>query len=206
MVRLTDLVKLNLLWILFSLPLVTIGCSTIAASSVALRMAENQEGYIFKDFMKAFKANWRQGIPMSFITVFAVWAVWLDFQLFSKATEHNTIFLIVGVIAAYVFVFTLLYVYPLLARYDNTVLNSLRNSFVISMRYFLRSLLLVIIVAIEVATMIWNYKTMILILIIGPAFVNLTVCSVAIMIFRDIEQKNPESVAESGDSGGTDSE
>ena len=69
------------------------------------------------------------------------------------------------------------------------------------MRYFLRSALLVIIVAIELTVMLWNAKTMILILIVGPAFVMLTVCSVAINIFRDIESKNPESVETSEESG-----
>lgn len=194
MCRLTDLVKLNFLWLVFSLPIVTVGISTIAAHYVALKIAEGQEGYIFHDFIKAFKENRKQGIPMSFISVICVWALYLDFQLIANADEHQVLFLITGIIAAYIFVFTMLYAFALLARYENTLLNTLRNGFNISMRYFLRSMLLVIIVAIELAAMLWSPKTMILILIIGPAFVMLTVCSVAINIFRDIESKNPESV------------
>ncbi len=194
MCRLTDLVKLNFLWLVFSLPIVTIGISTIAAHYVALKIAEGQEGYIFRDFIKAFKENWKQGIPMSFISVICVWALYLDFQLIANANEHQVLFLITGIIAAYIFVFTMLYAFALLARYENTLLNTLRNGFNISMRYFLRSALLVIIVAIELIAMLWSPKTMILILIVGPAFIMLTVCSVAINIFRDIESKNPESV------------
>lgn len=205
MCRLTDLVKLNFLWLVFSLPIVTIGISTIAAHYVALKIAEGQEGYIFQDFIKAFKENWKQGIPMSFITVICLWALYVDFQLIANAEEHQVLFLITGIVAAYIFVFTMLYAFALLARYENTLLNTLRNGFNISMRYFLRSMLLVIIVAIELAAMLWNTKTMILIVIIGPAFVMLTVCSVAINIFRDIESKNPESVEReqpSEDNGG----
>ncbi|MBQ3162370.1 MAG: YesL family protein [Oscillospiraceae bacterium] len=194
MCRLTDLVKLNFLWLVFSLPIVTIGISTIAAHYVALKIAEGQEGYIFHDFIKAFKANWKQGIPMSFISLICIWALYLDFQLIANSEEHPVLFLITGIVAAYIFVFTMLYAFALLARYENTLLNTLRNGFNISMRYFLRSALLVIIVAIELAAMLWSPKTMILILICGPAFVMLTVCSVAINIFRDIESKNPESV------------
>ena len=194
MCRLTDLVKLNFLWLVFSLPIVTIGISTIAAHYVALKIAEGQEGYIFRDFIKAFKENVKQGIPMSFISVICIWALYLDFQLIANANEHQVLFLITGIVAAYIFVFTMLYAFALLARYENTLLNTLRNGFNISMRYFLRSALLVIIVAIELTAMLWSPKTMILILIVGPAFVMLTVCSVAINIFRDIESKNPESV------------
>lgn len=194
MCRLTDLVKLNFMWLVFSLPIVTIGISTIAAHYVALKIAEGQEGYIVSDFIKAFKENWKQGIPMSFISIICIWALYLDFQLIANAEEHQILFLITGIVAAYIFVFTMLYAFALLARYENTLLNTLRNSFNISMRYFLRSALLVIIVAIELAAMLWSPKTMILILICGPAFVMLTVCSVAINIFRDIESKHPESV------------
>lgn len=194
MCRLTDVVKLNLLWIVFSLPIVTIGISTIAAHYVALKIAEGQEGYIFHDFIKAFRENWKQGIPMSFITILCVWTVYLDFQIFNKAQDHQVVFLIIGILAVYIFTFSLLYVFALLARYENSLLKSLQNSFNISMRYFLRSLLLVVIVAFELAVMLWTPKTMILLLIGGPAFVMLTVCSVAINIFRDIEEKTPESV------------
>ncbi|MCM1330400.1 MAG: YesL family protein [Ruminococcus sp.] len=194
MSKLTDLFKLNFMWLVFSLPLVTIGISTTAAYTVALKMAENDEGYIARDFLKAFKANWKQGLIMSFITVICVWAVYLDFQLFHAAVENSVMFLIVGIVTAYVFGFSLLYAYPLLARYENTVPNTLKNSFRISMKYFLRSVLLVILMALEIAVMIWNYATMILIVLVGPAFLMLTVSSFAMIIFRDIE-KTPGAVA-----------
>lgn len=191
MSKLTDLVKLNFMWLIFSLPVVTVGISTIAAYTVALKMAENEEGYIARSFLKAFKDNWKQGLIMSFITLLCAWAVYLDFQIFDAVEENSVIFLIIGIVTAYVFTFSLLYAYPLLARYENTIPKTLKNSFSISMRYFLRSLLLVVLVAFEVAVMLWNFATHILIIIVGPAFVMLTVSSFAMIIFRDIE-KNPE--------------
>lgn len=195
MTKLTELFILNIMWLVFSLPIVTLGISTIAAYTVALRMAVDDEGYIARDFLKAFKENWKQGIAMSFITVICVWAVYLDFQIYNAATENAMVFLIIGIIAAYIFVFSLLYAYPLLARYENTVLNTLQNSFRISMKYFLRSVLLVVLVAFEIAVMIWNEKTLILIVIVGPAFVMLTISGFAMAIFRDLE-KVPGTVAE----------
>lgn len=205
MSKLTDLFKLNFLWLVFSLPIVTVGISTTAAYTVALKMAENQEGYIAGDFLKAFKANWKQGLVMTFITIICVWAVYLDFRIFSVVEENSYVFLIIGIVAAYVLGFSLLYAYPLLARYENTVLNTLKNSFQISMKYFLRSLLLVILIAFEIAVMFWNLATLILILIVGPAFVMLTVSSFAMIIFRELE-KVPGTVAESSsvETDGTD--
>lgn len=207
MSKLTDLFKLNFLWLVFSLPVVTLGISTIAAYTVALKMAENQEGYVGGEFLKAFKANWKQGLVMSFITIICVWAVYLDFRIFSVTEENAYVFLIVGIVAAYVLGFSLLYAYPLLARYENTVINTLKNSFRISMKYFLRSLLLVLLIAFEVAVMFWNLATLILIVIVGPAFVMLTVSSFAMIIFRELE-KVPGTVAKpvsAEENDGTDS-
>ena len=196
MSKLTDLLKLNFMWLIFSIPIVTVGISTIAAYTVALKMAENEEGYIGRDFVRAFRENWKQGLIMTFINLLCVWVVYLDLQFYSAVEENSLMFLIVGIISAYVFLFSLLYVYPLLARYENTVPNSLKNSFRIGMKYFLRSLLLVLILAVEAAVMFWNTTTLILVFIIGPAFMILTVSSFAIVIFRELE-KVPGTVAES---------
>ncbi|MGN0666123.1 MAG: YesL family protein [Huintestinicola sp.] len=196
--RFIDLVKLSLLWLLFSLPVVTIGISTIAVFTVTLRMTEEQEGYVAREFIKAFKNNWKQGIPMSFISLICLWAVYLDFQLFNAAAdtgENGLPFLIVGICAAYVFTFSLLYAYPLLARYENTLLNTIRNSFRIGMKYFLRSILLVLIVAFEFVIIFFNYTTIFIGLLVGPAIIMFTISGVAMGIFRDLE-KTPGTVTE----------
>lgn len=187
MCRLTDVVKLNLLWLLFSLPVVTVGISTIAAYTVTLQMAEDTEGRVAHDFVKAFRANWKQGIPMTFITVICMWAVYLDFQIYNAVPDNSIFFLIIGIIAAYVFTFSLLYVYPLLARYENTVINCLKNSFSISMKYFMRSVALVLIVAFETALIMWNYTTVFVGVLMGPVCIMLTVSGFAMKIFRELD-------------------
>lgn len=196
MQRLWDVFRINLLWLLCSLPIITLGCSTIAAYSVTLRMAEDSEGHIVSDFFKAFKANLKQGIPMSFITIICFMAVSLDFQIYNVLEENSLPFLIIGVFAAYIFTMSLLYVYPLLARYENTIFKSLKNSYRLSMRYFGRTILLIFIVAFEIIIIIWNTTTMFIGLLIGPACIMFTISGVAMHIFRDIE-KEPDSTRKS---------
>ena len=189
MVRFTDCVKLNFLWLLCSLPLVTFGASTAAAFSVSMKMLKDEEGHIGADFFKAFRENLKQGIAMSFITAICAWVLYLDFQIFNTAAEHNTVFLIIGIIAAYVFSFSLLYSFALIARYENTLLNTIRNSFRISMKFFLRSLLLLIVIAAETAVFIWNTKTLIIGLLIGPVLVISTISWTANGIFAKLEKE-----------------
>ena len=105
MQRLTDVFLLNMIWLLCSLPIVTIGISTIAASKVTLDMSEEREGRVVHDFLREFKRNRKQGLAMSFISLLSVWAVYLDFQLFHAAKEHEIVFLIIGIVAAYLLLF-----------------------------------------------------------------------------------------------------
>ncbi|MBQ8569175.1 MAG: YesL family protein [Oscillospiraceae bacterium] len=188
MSRLTDIVKLNLLWLLFSLPVVTVGISTIAAYTVTLKMSEEREGRIAHDFVRAFKENWKQGIVMSFISIISVWAIYLDFQLADAVEENGFIFLIVGIITAYILIFSLAYAYPLLARYENTIILTLKNSFQIGMKYFVRTIVMLLIVAIELAVIFWNETSLFIGAIVGPAFIMFTVSVFAMKIFRELEK------------------
>lgn len=188
MQSLWDILKLNFMWIIFCIPIVTIGGSTIAAFSVLLRMSEDQEGNVIKDFWKAFKENWKQGILIGLLPPICFEAVFLDFQLY-KAVENGGLgILIVGCFSAYIFIFCLIYVFPLLARYDNTVINSIKNSFRIGMKFFGRTFLLLAIIAVEVLIIFWNPTTKFVGALIGPACIMYTISGVAMHIFRKIEE------------------
>lgn len=58
--RLTDLVVANLLFLLFSLPVVTIGASLTALQTVVLDLARDQEYVIHKRFWQAFRQHFKQ--------------------------------------------------------------------------------------------------------------------------------------------------
>lgn len=193
MQTLWDILKLNFMWIIFCIPIVTIGGSTIAAFSVLLRMSEDQEGNVIKDFWKAFKENWKQGILIGLLPPICFEAVFLDFQLYNAVENGGLGILIVGCFSAYIFIFCLIYVFPLLARYDNTVINSIKNSFRIGMKFFGRTFLLLVIIAVEVLIIFWNPTTKFVGALIGPACIMYTISGVAMHIFRKIEE-DPSSL------------
>lgn len=188
MQSLWDILKLNFMWIIFCIPIVTIGGSTIAAFSVLLRMSEDQEGNVIKDFWKAFKENWKQGILIGLLPPICFEAVFLDFQLYNAVENGGLGILIVGCFSAYIFIFCLIYVFPLLARYDNTIINSIKNSFRIGMKFFGRTFLLLVIIAVEVLIIFWNPTTKFVGALIGPACIMYTISGVAMHIFRKIEE------------------
>lgn len=193
LMKFLDVLKLNFIWILFSLPVITVGASTVAAMSVALKMVDDEEGYIGRSFLKAFKENWKQGTILWVITVIASYAVYLDFQLFEAVPENPVLFLVIGMVSAFVIILALLYSYPLLARYENTLFKTIQNSLDISRKYFGRTLLLIVVVGFEFLVFQFNSTMIFFGIIIGPAFVIFTIASFSKRIFQEIE-KEPGSV------------
>ena len=57
MTKVADFIILNFLVLVFSIPVVTIGPALTAMYYVALKEARGEEGYIWRDFWKSFKAN-----------------------------------------------------------------------------------------------------------------------------------------------------
>lgn len=222
MSRLWDMLKLNILWLLCSglaakfvleyfllyfglaqfrilsfLPLAFMGAATTAVYVVTIRMVDEQEGYIARSFFKAYKENFKRGCILGIIQMVAVYAVYIDFQFYRNVDKNNTLFLIVGVIAAVLTFMHTVYAFPLLARYENTLLNTMRNSYAIMIRFFPRTIFLVIILAIEFIVIFWNNTTVFLGILIGPASIMLTISGIALYIFRRIEEENKANMQES---------
>ena len=184
-----DVVKLNFFWILFSIPVITVGASTVAAMSVGLKMVDDEEGYSGKNFLKAFKENWKQGTILWVITVVAVYAIYLDFQLFEAVDNNPIIFLIIGMASIALAVVALIYSYPLAARYENTLINTIQNSINISRKYLGKTLLLVIVLAVEYIVFNFNKTMLFFGIILGPGFMIFTIAAFSKRIFQEIEKE-----------------
>lgn len=78
-----------------------------------------------------------------------MYAIYLDFQLARVSERYGTLCTVVGVIAIVMTVMHFLYAYALLARYENTIVNTLRNSYSICVKYFLKTLFLLVTLFVE---------------------------------------------------------
>ncbi|MBQ9989349.1 MAG: YesL family protein [Lachnospiraceae bacterium] len=141
---LTDVVVLNLICLLCCIPIVTIGASITALHYVTLRMTRDEEGYIIKDFFRAFKQNFKQATIIWLIFLAISFLFFLDIRIFNLVDFPRLVIAIVY--ALYFFVcLTAMYVFPLLSRFNNTILNTIKNAFLMSIIHLLRTILLAII-------------------------------------------------------------
>ncbi len=199
MMSLFAIFKVNMLWLLCSLPVVTMGAATIAAYDITLKMVDDEEGYVAKRFFETFKKNLKKGIPLGILNLLCAYVAWLDFSLFEQFEDNPIILLIMGILAVAVFSLAFIYAYPLQARYENTLFRTLENSFNISIKYIGRTLFLILIIFIEVVIIFWNTTTLFIGMLIGPACIIYTVSGTAKYIFRQLEKEpgavsNPEEL------------
>lgn len=191
--RFWDLVKLNFMWLLFSLPVITIGASTVAAYSVAMKMVDDEEGYVARSFVSAFKANFRQGTIMGLIFLVATYAIYLDYEINRVSEEGSIILIVIGIISAFVYVTAMLYAFPLLARYENGIVATIQNSMEISRRYFGRTLMIVGMLIAEFVLFHFNTVLFCFGMVFGISFAIFTVAAFSKRIFQEIE-KEPGAV------------
>ena len=159
--RLADLFWLNLLFVVCSLPIVTIGASTTALYYVTLKMARDEEGYITKSFFKSFKQNFLQATVIWLIYLVLIAVLFVDLRIanggsladfFASNTVSNVVIVSVSVMGM-VLLITGTYVFPLLAQFDNTIKNTVKNALLISIRHLPYTFLMVIIIAIPFVIM-----------------------------------------------------
>ena len=186
--RFFDLVKLNFLWLLFCLPVITIGASTTAAYGVALKMVDDEESYIARSFVREFKRNFKQGTVLGLIFIVATYAIYLDYEINRISEDGSIPLIIIGILSAFIYVSAMLYSFPLLARYENSVIGTIQNSMEISRRYFGRTLLIVGVLAVEFVVFNFNSVLQGIGFFFGGAFGIFTVAAFAKRIFQEIER------------------
>lgn len=127
---------LNLLWILFSLPIVTIGASTTALYSVLIKMRNGKEGKLWEDFWNAFRTNFRQATLIWLIILCAAFVFTTDiFYFLNMGGSFGTVcaMLFLGLDVALVLM--CLYVFPMQAVFDNSIVTTLKSALFLSSRY-----------------------------------------------------------------------
>lgn len=145
-----DLMWLNLLFLLCCLPIITAGASTSALYSVCLKLVRSEETYITKDFFYAFRQNLKQGIFLHLIISLATIIVVVDLFVMWNIMEYAIVYkwaFCVMIICSVLFFTTVLYIYPLLAQFNNTVKGYCRAAFGLMLKHFPYSIMFLLISA-----------------------------------------------------------
>ena len=143
MTGLTNLVCLNLLWIISCIPVITAGAATTAMYSVLFSYLTGKDDAVLRPYLRAFRENFRQVTP-----------VWIFHLLVAAALVAGVFYMTLGVevwvkvvfgILLFVYAAAASFCYPLFARFHTTRKAALFNSFYLTFRHLLISVSLVLV-------------------------------------------------------------
>ncbi|MBR6403927.1 MAG: YesL family protein [Eubacterium sp.] len=128
-----DLFVLNIVFFVTCLPIITIGSAFTALYTVTNKMVKNTEGPVIQEYIKAFKANLKSGIAIWLVDI--VYLVLMFLQYEYVLTHRDQLEKILFIAVGFEFIlFSLAFPlqFPLVARYENTTLNMVRNALVLA--------------------------------------------------------------------------
>lgn len=159
--NLWDWILLNLLTVLFSLPIITAGAATTAMYYCVGKQRRGEDS-VLKDFWHSFKANFWPATGMWLLFVLIGWV--LGISVFACFRFPSPGFKIIGYIDLAVIALFLMitsWSFALLSRFENTVGETIRNAFICVLSNFFRSLMMAVV----------NILPLLLLFLLGPQIV-----------------------------------
>lgn len=142
-IKLFDCMILSVLWLAFSLPIITMGASSTALYSAVYHHIRRDEKYLWSSFWTAFKENFKRStlawLPMLAMILFLLYDAMALRVLIKNGNPLGRLF---GIIIALLCVSAVwaTYLAAYCARFQGSVKDMLRFSFYLVMAHPLRSL------------------------------------------------------------------
>ena len=127
--KIFDLVILNLIFIFSCVPIITIGASTSALSYVTLKMVRGEDPYIWRNFWKSFRQNFKQGTLVWIFSILIFIFLGMDFYIINS--QNTSLFAVVRIllwIVCAVALSVFLYVFPVISHFVCTTKQALKNA------------------------------------------------------------------------------
>lgn len=198
------LFKINFLWLLCSVPLVTLGASTCAMLT-ALTALRREEDCGAKTFFGAFRRYFGKATVLWLLMAFAGAVLALDYRLVAYMDfpgRMAVIVLICFCILALMLVAGL--IFPLLVRYPGTVRDTVVNAVLLSIAHLPKMLLVTAMNLLPALVLVVLPQVFVLLSFLWPicgfALIALYDLTVTGKIFAALEQPDPEAQSPDGES------
>lgn len=149
--KIVDCVLLSILWMVSSIPIVTIGASTTALYYAVHKVILHNRGYVWRDYWAAFRSNFKKS-TIAWIIMLVVAAIFgIDINIMRQFSELGEK---IGSIYTVFYVFLAVelvwanYVFSYMARFEDKLGRIFRNTVVIMLMNLIWSLLVLIMFAV----------------------------------------------------------
>ncbi|MBO0589051.1 YesL family protein [Sporosarcina sp. E16_8] len=188
--RMGQLMVLNGIFILFSLPIITIGASSTALYAVTLKMVRNEDEGVYSGFIQAFKRNLKQSTLIWIVLLAAGFILLLDYNYLQSYKGAS-----ISLVKLSLLIFTCLYLllliltFPYVARFDNTVRKTVVNVMKITIVNPFQTIPVLIYSIVPILLMLLSPQFFILVLYISIFFGFSLIAYMNSFILRGIYEK-----------------
>lgn len=135
--RFADMMLIGILFVITCLPIFTIGASLCAFYYTAMDSLRKEDGYIFKRYFTNFGRNFKKGtlIWLIMLGLLFICVINLICWLLNYSMVIAPVMLVISIILTLVWLMTFVFVFPLQARFENTVMKTLQNAFLLAISH-----------------------------------------------------------------------
>lgn len=147
MMNFTKLVKLNLLFILFALPVVTLPGALAALAKISLKIVKEEPYFLFSDFWDAFKGEFKRASIFFWIhTLVLAMAIFAIYYYIGQRNDMvlSVVPLIISIVFTCFLILVGFYAYPMIVSLDLPMKAIVKNALLLSMLCVKRNVLLLI--------------------------------------------------------------
>lgn len=188
---LSEFIMLNLVFLICCIPIFTIGASLSALYQVTLQEARGEHGYIIKKFFYSFKENFSTS-TFAFLIYFFIGYI-LFFNLFfwaSMGTIISSVILLLISLASLILTISFLYTFPLIARFNNSTIQTIKNSYIIAMTHKKRTLSILAILIVAITFFVLAPVFRLFMIIVGFSFIAYCNSFLFVKTFKEYEPIN----------------
>lgn len=195
--RVGDLMILNILMIICCIPVITVGAAYTAMHYVLLKMVRDREGYLIRGFFKSFVQNFRQA-TLIWLLMLLVIAVYVgDILIFNYSGLVFPKGVVIAVLAiALLLMMIAVYVFPLQARFENSIINTLKNALMLSLVSLPKTILMIACYALPLVICYFSNYALVFFILFGisaPAYGAAWIYS---GIFKKLEPETEEELVD----------
>ena len=141
--RVGDILLLNIVFVVTSIPVITIGTALSALYTVAMKLVRGEDPAIIKEYLKAYKRNFKPATICWLIMAVIGVLLFVDFRLVAvfSGTAYTVMRLLLAMILG-IWLLTFLYLFSYIARFENTILNSMKNALFLSVAHIPSTLMM----------------------------------------------------------------
>lgn len=127
------IITINMIYILFCIPIVTIGPATVALQKVLRDFSNERPVFLFSDFFEAFKKNFKQGFVVGLLDAVLIFLLGVSIYFYYQQTLLDKTFfyvpLCISICAGFVIMLMNFYIFLMISTLDMKLFPMIKNAF-----------------------------------------------------------------------------